>query len=142
MVILASSSTPFPANDNEVKVDEMEFRFLTNSLSSPLTLLHGLLSGSKGSLKEDLVVHIAGSDVIEMLGIIKWEYILHRLPKVKSLRIVFIGLQLTEEEDGECAGIGECQDCSVAGRTMKYEIRKKTYKVNVQGFLFNVKTLS
>ncbi len=29
-----------------------------------------------------LIVHVAGSDVMEMLGIIKWEYILHRLPKV------------------------------------------------------------
>ena len=123
------------ANDNEVNVDEMEFRFLTSSLSSPLTLLNGLLAGNKGSIKEDLVVHVAGSDIIEMLGIIKWEYILHRLPKVKSLRIVFVGLQLSEEEDGECSGIGECQDCSVASRTMKYEIRKKTYKVGLPSFV-------
>ena len=109
----------------------MEFRFLTNSLSSPLTLLKGYLTTSalSSSAKTSLVVHVAGSDIVEMLGIIKWEYILHRLYNVNSIRIVFIGLQLTEEEDGECQGIGECSDCSEAGRTMKYEIRKKTYKV-------------
>jgi splicing suppressor protein 51 len=115
--------------NSEVNVEEMEFRFLTNSLSHPLTLLHGFLTGSGDSKKDNLVFHVAGSDVIEMLGIIKWEYILHRLPSVKSLRVIFVGLQLTEEEDGECSDIGECQGCSEAGRTMKYEIRKKTYKV-------------
>ncbi len=109
----------------------MEFRFLTNSLSSPLTLLKGYLTASINSspTKTNLVIHVVGSDIVEMLGIIKWEYILHRLHKVNSIRIVFIGLQLTEEEDGECQGIGECADCNEAGRTMKYEIRKKTYKV-------------
>jgi splicing suppressor protein 51 len=111
-------------------MEEMEFRFLTNSLSSPLTLLNGLtVAAEQARSKASLVFHVAGSDIIEMLGIIKWEYILHRLPAVKSLRIVFIGLQLAEEEDGECSGIGECSDCSEAERTMKYEIRKKTYKV-------------
>ena len=110
----------------------MEFRFLTNSLSSPLTLLHGFLTTCGNVNKDRLVFHVAGSDVIEMLGIIKWEYILHRLPSVKSIRVVFIGLQLTEEEDGECSGIGECQDCAEADRVMKYEIRKKTYKVRIK----------
>ena len=76
-----------------------------------------------------MTAHIVGSNIMEMLGIIKWEYVLHRLPAVKMFRIVFIGLELTEEEDGECSGIGECSDCLDAGRSMKYEIRKKTYKV-------------
>ncbi len=109
----------------------MEFRFLTNSLSSPLSLLKGYLTTSAKSSPEktDLIVHLAGSDIVEMFGIIKWEYILHRLCNVKSIRIVFIGLQLAEVEDGECQGIGECSDCNQAERTMKYEIRKKTYKV-------------
>jgi hypothetical protein len=42
---------------------------------------------------------------------------------------VFVGLDLDEEDEGECSGIGECSDCCSADRTMKYEIRKKTYKV-------------
>ena len=41
----------------------------------------------------ELTVHIVGSNVIEMLGIIKWEYIVHRLPKLKTLHLVFIGEQ-------------------------------------------------
>ena len=107
----------------------MEFRFLTNSLSSPLTLLHGYLAGGQSTSKSEVTAHVVGSNITEMLGIIKWEYVLHRLPDVKQFRIVFIGLEMTEEEDGECSGIGECSDCLEAGRTMKYEIRKKTYKV-------------
>ena len=49
---------------------------------------------------------------MEMLGLIKWELIAHRLPNCACLRIVFVGPELEEngeEEDGECEGVGECQ---------------------------------
>ena len=74
----------------------MEFRFLSDRLSGPLTILygankHGLSQGKKIEDVTDLTVHIVGSNVIEMLGIIKWEYIVHRLPKLMNLHLVFIG---------------------------------------------------
>ena len=57
---------------------------------------------------------------MEMLGLIKWELVAHRLPACTDLRLVFIGPELREQgeeqEDGECPGLGECQDCSDDGR--------------------------
>ena len=60
-------------------IQEMEVRFLTDRLSGPLTLLHAACQGLKrvGDLSE-LTVHIVGANIVEMLGIIKWEYLLHR----------------------------------------------------------------
>jgi len=68
-------------------LDEMNFRFLTWSLTSPLTLLHSYLASGKSTKSDQLVFHIVGCDVVEMIGIIKWEYVLHRLPDVKSIRL-------------------------------------------------------
>lgn len=76
----------------------------------------------------DLIFHIVGANVMEMLGIIKWEYVMHRLPKCQTLRCVFIGPELENEENGTCDGIQECPDCSDQGRKMFYEMRCMTYK--------------
>ena len=68
---------PDLSKPNEVDLTEMEFRFLSDRLSSPLTLL---FAGSKCGLNgkniekvRELNIHIVGSNVMEMLGIIKWE---------------------------------------------------------------------
>ena len=58
---------------------------------------YGLAGGKSLEKFETLVLHIVGSNITEMLGIIKWEYILHRLPKLKSLHLVFIGIELENE---------------------------------------------
>ena len=83
----------------DVDPAEMEFRFLSDRLSGPLTILYGankygLSQGKRIENVTELTVHIVGSNVIEMLGIIKWEYIVHRLPKLKTLHLVFIGEQI------------------------------------------------
>ena len=53
----------------------------TEGQSTEKDLTGKSLDGKTGN-DSTLIVHVAGSDVMEMLGIIKWEYILHRLPKV------------------------------------------------------------
>ena len=81
---------------SDVDPAEMEFRFLSDRLTGPLTILHGankygLADGKSVQKAKDLCIHIVGSNVIEMLGIIKWEYIVHRLPNLVNLHLVFIG---------------------------------------------------
>ena len=110
----------------------LERRFLSDRLSGPLTIVHSLnrygLAGGKASSRcPDLTVHVVGANIMEMLGIIKWELVAHRLPALKSLRLVFVGPELENEEDGECEGLGECSDCSDRGRTVTYEIRRSLY---------------
>ena len=79
----------------------MEFRFLSDRLSGPLTIVHAcsslideMANGVEMGVCRDLTVHIVGANVVEMLGIIKWEYLTHRLPALENCRIVFIGPEL------------------------------------------------
>lgn len=112
----------------DVDLAEMEFRFLSDRLSGPLTILHCLKEFSSTE-NTDLKIHIVGSNVIEMLGIIKWEYLLHRLPKLNTLHLVFIGLELDmEENDGENEDIQPCEKCCEKGRKVIYDIRRMSYE--------------
>jgi len=122
--------------------DEMDFRFLTDRLSGPLTILYGCLStnqplasGVTITEARDLTVHIVGCNVVEMLGIIKWEYLLHRLPQLENYRVVFVGPELDdhgETEDGECVDINACQNCQQHGKSLVYEVRRTTYQQYVE----------
>ena len=120
--------------NTDVDLAEMEFRFLSDRLSSPLTVVYcaskyGLARGQKVEDLTELTVHIAGSNIVEMLGIIKWEYIMHRLPKLAKLHLVFIGLELDDEDsEGESPDLSVCSRCSDEGRQIKYDIRKMSYK--------------
>ena len=126
--------------DGDVDLEEMEFRFLSDRLTGPLTILYSCLgqelaNGVDITQTRDLTVHIVGANVVEMLGIIKWEYLSHRLPKIQNCRIVFIGPELDDQgetEDGECQGIGECQECNGLERFLKYEVRRLTYDKYVE----------
>ena len=126
-------------NDGDQKVDlrEMEKRFLSDRLTGPLTLLYvaqlcKLAKGISIGQKKELVIHIAGSNTVEMLGIIKWEYLAHRLPNLESMRLVFIGPELAdhEEEDslisaianGDGNPLGICGNCADQGRAIHYEV--------------------
>ena len=60
---------PSKNKSNEVAMIEMEFRFLSDRLSGPLTILHaaskyGLGSGKSLEKAESLVIHIVGSNII------------------------------------------------------------------------------
>ena len=123
--------------EQQVDLREMEQRFLSDRLTGPLTLLYAAQlcklakNVSIGKVRE-LVIHIAGSNTVEMLGIIKWEYLAHRLPNLESLRLVFIGPELAdhEEEDGLVSAmtngdgnpLGVCGDCADQGRAIHYEV--------------------
>ena len=123
--------------DQQVDLREMERRFLSDRLTGPLTLLYvaqlcKLAKGASIGQKKELVIHIAGSNTVEMLGIIKWEYLAHRLPQLESMRLVFIGPELAEHEeedslvsamassDGNPLGI--CGNCADQGRAIHYEV--------------------
>jgi hypothetical protein len=123
--------------DQKVDLREMEKRFLSDRLTGPLTLLYvaqlcKLAKGISISKRKELVIHIAGSNTVEMLGIIKWEYLAHRLPHLESMRLVFIGPELAdhEEEDslisaiasGDGNPLGICGNCADQGRAIHYEV--------------------
>jgi len=77
--------------------------------------------------KEGLVIHIAGASTYEMMGLIKWEYLIHRLPDVKTIHFSFVGPDLMEEEDTQ-PKVPPCPTCMAAGRTITYSIHPTRYQ--------------
>jgi hypothetical protein len=67
--------------------DELEFGFLTNQLTGPLTLLDCLDRFQPAlASRESLVIHLVGATVFEMIAMIKWEC---KLPCKPKKRICF-----------------------------------------------------
>ena len=116
--------------ESEMGNQELEFAFLTNQLSGVFTLLdigHKFLSdfGTKSSL----TVHIAGANINEMMGIIKWEVLAHRLPALRSFYVIFVGPELSKDKKGDHDTMQEqCDNCSSIGRTITYQMYTKTYQ--------------
>ena len=52
----------------------------------------------------------------EVMGLIKWEYLAHRLPALKELTLNFIGPELEPEEGDQGLSVGQCEECSASGR--------------------------
>ena len=64
----------------------------------------------------------------EVMGIIKWEYLAHRLPKLRSLNLVFIGPDLEEEEGGGGeVMVGQCLDCTDLARHITHQMYNTNY---------------
>jgi len=116
------------AAKTEISREELDFAFLTNQLSGPLTLLD-IASRFLPNLgdRSNLVVHIAGASIYEMMGIIKWEYLAHRLPNINTMQLVFIGPELEQEEEQDIP-VPQCGDCSSNGRSITYQTHSTTYQ--------------
>ena len=80
--------------NNNQKLSDIQIlhlKFLSDRLSGPLTLYHvmksfGLKRGDHISDRGELVIHIVGAALQEMVGIKKWEFLHHRLPKCHRLK--------------------------------------------------------
>ena len=74
---------------------ESELRYLTFLYTCPLSVLYGVeqagLSSGPVEEVENLTIHLVGARLAEMRHLVGWEIIALRLPKLKSLHIVFIG---------------------------------------------------
>ena len=131
-------------NDGSTMDHEMEI-VISERLSYSLTLLYSLQKMGVGLSKEplnsieELKVHVVGATSLgEMLGIIRWEYMLHRLPALNKLHIVFIGPEiykdvetdedvLNDKHGLDDSGVTRCEDCVKKERVIFYEMANMTY---------------
>jgi len=117
---------PWPSKD-EISEEELNFAFLTNHLSGPLTLLNVASRYLEDFKSKDILnIHVAGANLYEMIGIIKWEYLAHRLPNLKHISFLFVGPEL-EDESNEHVPIPQCEDCTSKGRTVSFSTLSSTY---------------
>ncbi|CAL4071950.1 unnamed protein product, partial [Meganyctiphanes norvegica] len=124
----------------------------SEKLTFPLTLLSALekigIGPSKTAVKtiKSLNIHITGAESTkELASLSSWEYLLHRLPLLKELRVVFIGpdlfLKPVEGEESvdyflDESGKGRCISCEQSNKLFVYEMCLMTYHefVNSQHF--------
>ena len=116
---------------------------VSERLSYPLSLMYAIESIPLGSQKkylgdlEQLFIHVVGAtSYTELMGIIKWEYFAHRLPKLKLLYITFVGPDLFSCEEPsdipddhilDDTGTTMCDTCRSSGRKIVYEMVNMTY---------------
>merc|ERR1711874_621568 len=79
----------------------------------------GLAEGLKLSDARSLTVHIVGASLYEVMGIIKWEYLAHRIPHLTQLVLIFIGPEL-QEEDESIPTVPPCSACLDKGIEIFY----------------------
>ena len=141
MTLLTDHLKAGPASPLDPKCVTM----LTERLSYPLSLLYALQDVGVGpdntAIHEvtELRVHVVGAmSLTELLGIIRWEYLVHRLPTLKRFHIVFIGPELYGDADSldetipdehmlDDSGMTMCEECSNKDRSIVYEMYNKCY---------------
>ena len=104
--------------------------FASDLLSGPLTLLEAAGKSLPGLAdKESLKVHIAGAHDYDTIALLKWEYLAHRLPALKSLDIRFIGPRLEGNNNNTKPKLAEtCDGCSKLGRAISHGFYKMLYQ--------------
>ncbi|XP_018016359.1 putative protein MSS51 homolog, mitochondrial [Hyalella azteca] len=129
-------------------LESLDMKFvlmITERLSYPLSLQYALQNvglGSDNTALHDVTklnVHVVGAkSYTELLGIIRWEYMVHRLPALQFLHVVFIGPELFldghSEEDAlpddhilDDSGLTMCDDCKAKPRMIVYEMANMCY---------------
>ncbi|XP_071547653.1 putative protein MSS51 homolog, mitochondrial isoform X2 [Panulirus ornatus] len=131
-------------NVDDRDLDLKLYAVMSERLSYPLSLLYALQQLEVGPYKQavselsELKIHVVGAESTkELLGIIRWEYLVHRLPALMKLHMVFVGPELFSDSglsdelpDNRClddSGMTQCEDCQEKGRVIVYEMCQLLY---------------
>lgn len=106
--------------------------FIAEYFTRPLTLLSAIKLINY-ELETELIIHIIGSDYVEVNGIYAWEILFHLMPKIEKLTIVFIGPELVNNEINtnflckKCKKYGKFIDIVIDNR-FYHEFTNKVFK--------------
>lgn len=100
--------------DTTKRNQSIDVALLSELLTCPLTLLYAL-EKLRTALKKKLVIHVVGAGAFECAFLQKWEIILHCLPQLSCLNMVFIGPEI--EQGLETTHV-LCVDCLEKGRKL------------------------
>lgn len=106
-------------NDTTKWNQSIEVALLSELLTCPLTLLYALEKLRTVS-KNKLVVHVVGAGAFECTFLQKWETILHCLPQLSCLDLVFIGPET--EQSLETSSV-LCMACQEKGRELRTKFK-------------------
>lgn len=92
----------------------IEVALLSELLTCPLTLLYAL-EKCEMLFSRNLVIHVVGAAAFECTFLKKWEIILHCLPQLIFLDLVFVGPEIEQGFKTTCV---LCVDCQKKGREL------------------------
>ena len=134
---LTGDMKTFLLNTNTVEEKSLELQrlnlvALSDIATCPLTVLFSLQQCNFHlETIETLTIHLVGAEMqFEVETLQKWElFLLHLIPSLKTLKIVFIGPELkTESKFNQTLGKNKtCMKCNTAGRMVIYEFWKTLY---------------
>ncbi|KAK6971954.1 MYND-type domain-containing protein [Favolaschia claudopus] len=111
-------------------------RGASDNLTMPMTILYGLEKMNEGddgwTKKHTLTVHILGASTKELTGAMGFEEILHRLPEIKTLKLVLCGPEMPGGRIPQTITMETCPDCTRRGRKRIHEHACDTYHAFVQ----------
>ncbi|XP_043478101.1 uncharacterized protein LOC122508682 [Leptopilina heterotoma] len=104
----------------KVNISELDEALLSDCFSIPLTIVNSLQRIYGNGIPRELVIYIAADGVSTALkfGNI-WEIILHFLPSVENLKIVYIENTKFDVNDDTL-----CKECSDGNKTFSFETRE------------------
>jgi len=120
---------PIPGQKDEISKEVLDHCFLTCHVSGALTILHSIAKfRPQLATKKILNIHLVGACTYEILGLIKWEYLLHRLPGVETINYHFIGpdLEHSEEEEDQ-PQVPACDKCTDNNKSITYSLHSYKY---------------
>ncbi|KAH8370432.1 hypothetical protein KR093_003449, partial [Drosophila rubida] len=110
--------------------DACELAALTQISTGPLTAFYALKLCERLQA-EQLTIHLVGAEMeFEVDVFQKWEiFLLHILPAVKTLRVVFVGPELNSSKVSfeQLSKIKCCRLCRKAERTVEYYFENRLY---------------
>lgn len=114
-------------NNIRKAMSDFEFFELTEIVTYPLTVLNTLLciKNSQELSSKEFVLHVVGAErSFETNKLEKWEYyVLHLIPELSHLEIVFIGPELnTENQDYKV-----CNCCCSAKKSISFKFENRLY---------------
>ena len=109
-----------PYHSLNLETDEVK-ALISTIFTRPLTLIYALQK-LKLTLCTMLQVHVISKYKSIEKNFVEWEIILHWLPRLKFLKISFIGCEMSPK----IFNVHLCQECT--GKTLKIEISDKLYK--------------
>ncbi|KAJ7438940.1 hypothetical protein B0H11DRAFT_2103469 [Mycena galericulata] len=110
-------------------------RAASDNLTMAMTILYALeqLNDTDAwTTKHTLTIHILGAASREITGSMVFEEILHRLPQVKTLKLVLCGPEMSGGRVPRIIPLDTCPDCTAQGRKRIHEHVSDTYHGFVQ----------
>lgn len=101
-------------------------------LTRPLTFLY-VIRKLRYILKDNsITIHIIGANMIDTVGMILWEILLHWLPCIATVKLLFVGPELSSD----FSSLNLCKDCKDNSKQLSVHMLDTLYETYVQRNLY------